>query len=352
MFKLKTKILFGEGCLSKLDAIEGKKALVFSSNSMERYGFLDELLEYIKMPYALIKNIKPEPDEKSIGNYVKILNKENADTIIAIGGGSVIDTAKASLYHYKKAKLIAIPSTSGSGSEVTGASVLKNKYGMKYSIVADYLIPEYAFLDARLPEKMDGKLAANTGMDALSHALEAYVSKIASPFSDAFAIMSAKKIFNNLYDSVKGNNIARENMHYASCMAGIAILNARVGLCHAMSHKLGVSGLPHGLLNAILIDYVIEYNMKDKNARKRYDEIANELHLKNADELIKAIRELKKKMGIKKMKDYINEEEFKNMLDFISKEAALDTLMKFNPIKANKEEIKEIYMKAYGEENA
>ena len=346
MFKLKTKILFGKGCLSKLDAIEGKKAVIFSSNSMEKYGFLDEVLEHIKMPYALIKNIKPEPDEKNIENYVKILDKENADIIIAIGGGSVIDTAKASLFHYKNAKLIAIPSTSGSGSEVTGASVLKNEYGIKYSIVADYLIPEYAFLDARLPEKMNSRLAANTGMDALTHAIEAYVSKFASPFSDAFAIMSAKKIFHNLYDSVKGNSSAREIMHYASCMAGIAILNARVGLCHAMSHKLGMSGLSHGLLNAILIDYVIEYNMKDEYARKRYDEIANELHLKN-DELIKAIRELKKKIGIKKLKNYIREEEFNNMLEFISKEAALDNLMKFNPVKASKEEIKEIYEKAY-----
>ena len=197
MFKLKTKIFFGKNCIKNIEKIGGEKAVIFSSNSMIKYGFTNEVINAIKMPYFLIKNIKPEPEERYIEKYVKILKKEEPDIIIAIGGGSVIDTAKAALYHYKKAKLITIPSTSGSGSEVTAASVLKRN-GLKYSIVADYITPLYAFLDPRLPEKMPSWLVAYTGMDALSHAMEAYVSKFASPFSDIFAINAIKIIFSNL----------------------------------------------------------------------------------------------------------------------------------------------------------
>ncbi len=349
MFRLKTKIIFGRESIKKLH-LEGEKAAIFSSNSMIKHGFTREVMDAIDMPFSIIKDIKSEPEERNIEKYVEILKKENVDTIIAIGGGSVIDTAKAALYHYKKAKLVAIPSTSGSGSEVTMASVLA-KNGIKYSLVADYIAPVIAILDSRLPEKMPPKLAAYTGMDALSHAIESYVSNIASPFSQPFSMEAIKIIFENLVKSVKGSREAREAMHYASCMAGIAILNARVGICHAMAHKLGLFGIPHGLAIALLLDETMKYNMKNETVKKRYSKIAKELDLKDAYTLIEEINRLKKKIGIKSMADYIDAHDFNNKLDLMAKEAAKDALMKFNSRQAGMEEIKEIYEKAYYENN-
>ncbi len=349
MFQLKTKIVFGRESIKKLH-LKGRKAAIFSSNSMIKYGFTQEVADTIDMPYFIMKDIKSEPEEKDIEKYVEILKREEPDAIIAIGGGSVIDTAKASLYHYKKAKLVAIPSTSGSGSEVTMAAVLA-KNGVKYSLVADYIAPIIAILDSRLPEKMPAKLVAYTGMDALAHAIESYVSNIASPFSQAFSIKAIKIIFENLLSSFNGSQKARETMHYASCMAGIAILNARVGICHVMAHKMGIFKIPHGLAISFLLDETMKYNMKDEIAKKRYNKIAKELGLKNAHMLVEEIKRLKEKIGMKSIVSHIDENDFNNKLDLMAKEAAKDALLRFNPRKASMKEIKKIYEKAYYENN-
>ncbi len=345
MFKLNTVIHHGNDCLKELNEIKKRKAVIFSSNSMKRYGFTDEVANNLNMDSVIINGVKAEPELQEIKKYVKILEEEKPDIIVAIGGGSVIDTAKAALYEYKDAMLVAIPSTSGSGSEVTAASVIKENR-MKRSIVATYIQPSHAFLDPRLPEKMPPELTANTGMDALSHALESLVSPLASPFSDSFAIKAAKLIFENLEKSVGGDKNARENMHYASCMAGIAILNARVGLCHAMSHKAAIFGLPHGYLNAVFLEYVVEYNSRDEYAMKKYRILENELGIKDLKEEIKG---LKNKIKIAPLKNVVDEEEFFNKLEIISSEASADKLMNFNPIPASPDDIKRLYERAYDE---
>ncbi|KAA0006733.1 MAG: iron-containing alcohol dehydrogenase [Thermoplasmata archaeon] len=345
-FFIKTKIIFGRDSIERLSA-DGEKAVIFSSNSMLKYGFTNEVIDAINMSYFLIKDIKPEPEEKEIGKYVEVLEKQKPDVIVAIGGGSVIDTAKAALYHYKKAKLVAIPSTSGSGSEVTMASVI-SKNGLKYSIFAKHIAPSLAILDPRLPEKMPSSLAAITGMDALTHAIESYVSRISSPFSKAYSIKAIKDIFEYLPESVNRGGEAREKIHYAACMSGIAISNARVGICHVMAHKLGIFNIPHGLAVALLLEETIKFNMQNKKARKEYDMIAKEIGLKNGDELIEKIKELKKKIGIKEMREYVKEEEYEDKIELMASMASDDKLLDFNPVKAGEEEIKEIYRKAYG----
>ena len=292
-FSVPTKIIFGEHSLTHLKKLDGyKAALIFSASSMKKHGFLDEVLEYVKAKdVEMVVGISSEPEYDDMASYINKARKLKPDIIIAIGGGSVIDAAKAVKIFYEfpeyefgmhpeniphlHTTLVAIPSTSGTGSEVSAASVLK-KDGVKHAIVSPEIIPNYAILDARLPQKMPTEVARDTGIDAFVHAMEAYASKLASPFSDGIALKALKEIKENFFLSLKGNREAREKMHYASTLAGIAFMNARLGLCHAMAHKAAMLGLSHGKLNAIFFPHVMEFNMKDDEARKKYEEVAKD----------------------------------------------------------------------------
>jgi alcohol dehydrogenase class IV len=292
------------------------------------------------------------------------------DLLIALGGGSVIDTTKALKVFYDapelnfeeiafmdrfskpkpvpklKTKLIAIPSTSGAGSEVSGASVLK-KGGIKYNIVTPEIAPDVAILDPRLPMTMPREVARNSGLDVLVHGIEAYTTKVANDFSDAMAIRAIKTVFSYLEKSLEGDEEAREKMHYASTMAGIAFLNARLGLCHAMSHKAAWLG-PHGLLNAIFLPYVMEFNAERSDyARRKYNEIARELNLKDWKALIDAVRELNERTGVPKLSELVEEETFMARLDEMAEKAYRDGLLAFNPVEAKPEEIRELYLRAF-----
>jgi alcohol dehydrogenase len=282
MFRLKTRILEGEGSLESLktEAKGYERVLILSSGSMKRHGFLGEAEDYIKEAGAEVMSIAGLPAEPSVEVIEELLPKVREfqpDLFIALGGGSVIDTTKALKVFYDapdlvfeeiafidrfskpkpvpklKTPLIAIPSTSGAGSEVSAASVLK-KGGIKYNIVTPEIAPDVAILDPRLPRTMPREVARNSGLDVLVHGIEAYTTKVAGPFSDAMAIRAIKTVYRWLPLSVKGDEEARAKMHYAATMAGIAFLNARLGLAHAMSHKAAWIG-PHGLLNAIPVSY-------------------------------------------------------------------------------------------------
>ena len=362
-FSIPTKIIFGENSLSYLEKLEGyKTCLIFSASSMKKHGFLDEIISYLKVKkMETIVGIPSEPEHDVVINYVNEAKKLKPNIIIAVGGGSVIDVAKAVKIFYEfpdyklgmpseniprlHTTLVAIPSTSGTGSEVSAASVLK-KDGIKHAIVSPEIIPNYAILDARLPQKMPIDIARDTGIDAFVHAMEAYVSKLASPFSDGIALKALKEIRKNFSLSLKGNGKARENMHYASTLAGISFMNARLGLCHAMAHKAAMLGLSHGGLNAIFFPCVMEFNMKDERARGKYEEVAKYLGFESAEGLIAWTKNFanERLSGIKQsVKEY-----FMNSIEKISKMASHDPLVKFNPRKANWKEIKEIYMKSLG----
>ncbi|NJE48216.1 iron-containing alcohol dehydrogenase [Thermococcus sp. 9N3] len=375
MFWLKTRIIEGKGSLEKLrkEASGHEKVLILASNSMKKHGFLSEAEDYVREAGAdvlSIAGLPAEPSVETIEEFLPKVREFKPDLLIALGGGSVIDTTKALKVFYDapglnfeeiafmdrfskpkpvpklKTKLIAIPSTSGAGSEVSGASVLK-KGGIKYNIVTPEIAPEVAILDPRLPMTMPREVARNSGLDVLVHGIEAYTTKVANDFSDAMAIKAIKTVFGYLERSLEGDEEAREKMHYASTMAGIAFLNARLGLCHAMSHKAAWIG-PHGLLNAIFLPYVMEFNAgKSDYARRRYDEIARELGLKDWRALVDAVRELNERTGVPKLSKLVDEETFMARLDEMAEKAYRDGLLAFNPVEAKPEEIRELYLKAF-----
>ncbi|WP_297551908.1 iron-containing alcohol dehydrogenase [Thermococcus sp.] len=375
MFWLKTRIIEGKGSLEKLrkEAEGHERVLILAGNSMKRHGFLSEAEDYVKEAGAevfSITGLPAEPSVETIEEFLPKVREFKPDLLIALGGGSVIDTTKALKVFYDapelnfeeiafldrfskpkpvpklKTKLIAIPSTSGAGSEVSGASVLK-KGGIKYNIVTPEIAPDVAILDPRLPMTMPREVARNSGLDVLVHGIEAYTTKVANDFSDAMAIRAIKTVFNYLEKSLEGDEEAREKMHYAATMAGIAFLNARLGLCHAMSHKAAWIG-PHGLLNAIFLPYVMEFNAeKSDYARRRYDEIARELGLKDWRSLIEAVRELNERTDVPKLSELVDEETFMAKLDEMAEKAYRDGLLAFNPVEAKPEEIKELYLRAF-----
>ncbi len=376
MFWLKTRIIEGEGSLEALskEASGYERVLILSSGSMKRHGFLSEAEDYIREAGAEVFSITGLPAEPSIETVEerlpKLREEFQPDLLVALGGGSVIDTAKALKVFYDapelnfeeiafidrfskpkpvpklKTKLIAIPSTSGAGSEVSAASVLK-KNGVKYNIVSQEIAPDVAILDPRLPMTMPREVARNSGLDVLVHGIEAYTTKVANDFSDAMAIKAMKTVFAFLERSLEGDEKAREKMHYAATMAGIAFLNARLGLAHAMSHKAAWIG-PHGLLNAILLPYVIEFNAsKSEYARKRYDEIARELNLKDWRELLREVKELNLRANVPKLSELVDGETFMARLEDMAQKAYRDGLTAFNPVEPTVKEIKELYLKAY-----
>ena len=375
MFWLKTKIVEGEGSLSHLSKeVKGhERVLILASGSMKRHGFLSEAEDYVKDAGAevfSITGLPAEPSVEVIEEFLPKVRELEPDLLVAMGGGSVIDTTKALKVFYDapelnfeeiafidrfskpkpvpklRTRLIAIPSTSGAGSEVSGASVLK-KDGIKYNIVTPEIAPDTAILDPRLPRTMPPEVARNSGLDVLVHGIEAYTTKVANPFSDAMAIKAIKTVYRWLPLSVKGDEEARARVHYAATMAGIAFLNARLGLCHAMSHKAAWIG-PHGLLNAIFLPYVMEFNAsKSDYARKRYAEIARELGFQNAKDLIEVVKELNEMLGVPKLGELVDEETFMAKLDEMAEKAYRDGLIAFNPVESKPEEIRELYLRAY-----
>ncbi|KUH34747.1 alcohol dehydrogenase [Thermococcus celericrescens] len=375
MFWLKTKLIEGEGSLGKLSKeVRGhERVLILASRSMKRHGFLSEAEDYVKEAGAevfSIAGLPAEPSVEVIEEFLPKVREFEPDLLVSMGGGSVIDTTKALKVFYDapelnfeeiafidrfsrpkpvpklRTRLIAIPSTSGAGSEVSGASVLK-KGGVKYNIVTPEIAPDVAILDPRLPRTMPAEVARNSGLDVLVHGIEAHTTKVASPFSDAMAIKAIKTVYRWLPLSVKGDGDARARVHYAATMAGIAFLNARLGLCHAMSHKAAWIG-PHGLLNAIFLPYVMEFNAERSDyARKRYAEIARELGFQTAKDLIEVAGELNEMLGVPRLSELVDEETFVERVEEMAEKAYRDGLIAFNPVEPKPEEIRKLYLRAY-----
>jgi alcohol dehydrogenase class IV len=365
-FTLPRDLYYGKGSLEVLKTFKGKKAfVVVGGGSMKRAGFLDKTVSYLKeagMEVQLFENVEPDPSVETVMRGAAAMREFQPDWIVAIGGGSPIDAAKAMWVFYEypdttfeeliipfnfpelrqKAKFIAISSTSGTATEVTAFSVITNyQTGIKYPL-ADYNItPDIAILDPLIAETMPPKLTAHTGMDALTHAIEAYVSTLNSPFTDPLALKAIKMVFDYLPDSYKGDMNAREQMHYAQCLAGMAFTNALLGIVHSMAHKTGAAfatgHIPHGCANAIFLPYVISFNTKE--AKARYAEIARFVGIEGKDdeELVTKLRQ--------KINEYnalfdiptnlkafgIEEAEFKEKVAAIAKNAVADACTGSNP---------------------
>ena len=367
-FTLPRDIYFGKGTLDELKHLSGKKAIiVVGGGSMKRFGFLDRVVENLKeagIETRLFEGVEPDPSVETVMKGAAAMREFEPDWIIAMGGGSPIDAAKAmwAFYEYpdtkfedlitpfafptlrQKAKFLAIPSTSGTATEVTAFSVITDyQKGIKYPLADFNITPDIAIVDPDLAETMPAKLTAHTGMDALTHAIEAYVSTLNSPFTDPLALKAIEMVFTYLPDSYNGDMTAREQMHYAQCLAGMAFSNALLGIVHSMAHKTGAAfstgHIPHGCANAIYLPYVIQYNAKDATAMKRYADIARAVGLTGTTDselvaaLIAKIDAYNVKLNIPKtLKDFgVNEAEFNEKLPKIAELAVGDACTGSNP---------------------
>jgi len=383
-FTLPRDVYYGKGCIDELKKIKGEKAIVVvGGGSMKKFGFLDKVVNNLKeagLVVELFENVEPDPSVETVMKGAQAMRDFNPDWIVSIGGGSPIDAAKAmwAFYEYpettfedlcipfnfpelrKKARFIAIPSTSGTATEVTAFSVITDyEKGIKYPLADFNITPDIAIVDPDLAETMPEVLVAHTGMDALTHAVEAYVSTLNGPFTDPLALKAIEMVFDYLPSSYEGNMESREQMHYAQCLAGMAFSNALLGIVHSMAHKTGAAfstgHIPHGCANAIYLPYVIKFNQKDKVALGRYARIARDMGLDGNSEtalvnsLCKKIDKFNKFLNIPKtLKEFgIDENEFNQKVEKIAELAVGDACTGSNPRKITKEEMKELFICIY-----
>ena len=334
-FTLPRDIYHGENALEALKTFKGKKAFVcVGGGSMKRFGFLDRVVQYLQetgMEVKLFEGIESDPSVDTVMKGAKEMQDFGPDWIVAIGGGSPIDAAKAMWIKYEhpecsfedmckvfgiptlrnKAKFCAISSTSGTATEVTAFSIITDyKKGIKYPIADFEITPDVAIVDPALAQTMPKKLVAHTGMDALTHAIEAYVSTANCDYTDPLALHAIEMIRDDLVDSYNEDKEARNAMQNAQCLAGMAFSNALLGIVHSMAHKTGAvfgdlgAHIIHGAANAMYLPKVIAFNAKDETAKKRYAKIADVIGLSgsNDEEKVKAlityVRSLNDKLNI------------------------------------------------------
>lgn len=408
-FRVPSKVYFKRGATDlALRELKGKKrAFIVTDRYLFNSGTIynvTNVLEEIGIDYQIFFDVKPDPTISTINEALQVIRPYEPDVIIALGGGSPIDAAKIIWLMYeqpdtvfddiamrfmdirkricdlpelgKKAQLVAIPTTSGTGSEVTPFAVITDdETHIKYPI-ADYaLTPNMAIIDPNFVDSMPQGLCAASGIDALTHAIEAYVSALATNFTNSPALESIKLIFRYLPRSFKNGKedpMAREKMHYASTLAGMAFANSFLGICHSMAHKLGAAfNIPHGVANALIINQVIKFNANDcptkqcafpqykfPNAKAKYGQISDELDLGGKDDdekvklLIDAITQLKKDINLPlSIKDAgVSKKDFEAKLDELVELAFDDQCTGANPVYPLMKEIKEIYIKAYNGE--
>ncbi|ABX43011.1 1-propanol dehydrogenase PduQ [Lachnoclostridium phytofermentans] len=270
-FELKTKVIFGQEALQYLQTLGQKKIFIVTDPFMVKSGMIDSITKYLaEGSFKVFSEIVPDPPMELVVKGVGEVTAFKPDVVVAVGGGSAIDAAKAIMHFSReigkldKMQFVAIPTTSGTGSEVTSFAVITDtEKGVKYPLVSDALIPDIAILEPNLVKSVPPAIVADTGMDVLTHALEAYVSTKATDFSDAFAEKAISLVFQYLLRSYENSEDieAKERMHNASCIAGISFNLASLGLNHAIAHNIGGKlHVPHGRTNAILLPHVIEYN--------------------------------------------------------------------------------------------
>lgn len=357
-FEIKTKISCGIGALESLKDITNKKIFIITDPFMIESKTIDKILINLEgNDCNIFSEIVPDPPIEIVVKGMEKIKDYSPDIIIALGGGSAIDAAKAimdfskQIFKINEIDFIAIPTTSGTGSEVTSFSVITDaQKGTKYPLVSADLIPNKAILDPELVKTVPNFITADTGMDVLTHAIEAYVSTDSNDFSDALAEKAIKLVHEYLIDAYKdGSNLeAREKMHNASCMAGLAFNQASLGLNHGIAHIVGAKfHIPHGRTNSILLPYVIEYNANISgynnasysDTAKKYAQIAKMLGLESSNvrlgvkNLVNEIKKMQKSMNMPmKLTDCkVNKVDVENLLPEIAQLALKDGCTKTNP---------------------
>lgn len=408
-FKIPAKIYFERDSIEYLHQMkEMNRVIIVTDRSMVDLGFVNKVTDQLRLrhnevQYQLFCDVEPDPSIQTVRNGVSLMKSFNPDTIIALGGGSAMDAAKGMwlFYEYpevdfndlkqkfmdirkrafrypelgKKAKLVCIPTTSGTGSEVTPFAVITDKEESKKYPLTDYsLTPTVAIIDPTFTMTLPKSVTADTGMDVLTHATEAYVSTLASDYTDGLAVQAIKMVFKYLkrsYDNGAQDPEAREKMHNASCLAGMAFANAFLGMNHSMAHKIGGEfHVPHGRANAILLPYTIRYNGKKPEklstwpkynyyqADEKYCELAKILGLpastieEGVESYAKACGELAKSLGIKMnfKSQGLEESTYMASLDKLAFLAYEDQCSPANPRVPMVNDVKEILKKAYDSE--
>ena len=362
---------------------------------MKKFGFLDKAVSYLEeagMEVKLFEGIEPDPSVETVMKGAQAMLEFQPDWIVAMGGGSPIDAAKAMWIKYeypditfeemckvfgipalrKKAHFCAVSSTSGTATEVTAFSIITDyAKGIKYPIADFEITPDVAIVDPDLAETMPKKLVAHTGMDAITHAIEAYVSTANCDYTDPLALHAIEMIKNDLVDSYNGDMSKRDSMHNAQCLAGMAFSNALLGIVHSMAHKTGAAfadygaHIIHGAANAMYLPKVIRFNAKDSTAKKRYGQIADFLHLggKNDDEKVELLIAMLRKMNddlniphcIKNYgadsypceQGFVPEKVFLERLPEIAKNAIGDACTGSNPRQPSQKEMEELLKCCY-----
>ncbi|MCT4626952.1 iron-containing alcohol dehydrogenase [Halodesulfovibrio sp.] len=378
-FTIPRDVYFGENTIEELKNLQGQKAvLVISGGSIKRNGGLAKIEGYLAeagIETRLFEGVEADPSDTTVMKGVALMNEFQPDLIIGIGGGSPIDAAKAMWIFYenpdftfeqaaipfnlpqlrKKARFVAIPTTSGTGTEVTSFSIITSENTeLKYPIADFNITPDLAIVDTNLAQTMPAHLVAHTGMDALTHSLEAYVSIMANELTDALAMKSIEMIQEYLVASYNGDTNARSKMHLSQCLAGMSFSNAILGIVHSMAHKTGrMFSIPHGCANAIYLPAAIRFNAVE--AGEKYADIAARLNLKGTtteervEALIRFVEELNRALNIPtSLQEFgVPESTFLENLDIIAEGAVGDPCTSTNPRPISVAQMKDLFLEVY-----
>jgi alcohol dehydrogenase class IV len=367
-------IYFGKGAYARVGTLKGKRALIVTDKKIVELGFAREAQERLQkagIQSRVFDNVEPDPKDSTAYNCADVASDFKPDWIIGLGGGSPIDVAKGAFFLYerpdvslpqinpfqfyglrKKAKLAAVPTTSGTGSEVSiGLSVTDTNSGKKLALTCFELVPDIAIVDPELAFKMPPQLRAATGVDALVHAIESYLTKMSNVFTNPIAIEAIQTIFRFLEKSFKeGDEEAMERMHYAATLAGIAMSNAGLGIAHGIGHTIGaLFHTPHGLAVGVGLPYAIQYCAKQ--SKDRYLDILRALQVKGAtstnstEKLLTEVKELMTKVGVPTTLEGlgINKEEVKDKISTLAGFAATDVSTFTSPRMPTTEQMKTIF---------
>lgn len=372
------KIFHGLGSFSQLSTITGKRALIVTGQgSMKRSGYIErgiQILQEKNIAVEVFDGVEADPSIETVMKGFDVMMRFEPDWIIGLGGCSAIDAAKAMWVFYEypetkfeeiippftikplrnKAKFVAIPSTSGTGTEATCVSVITDRVkGTKYPLVSYELCPDIAIVDGEICTSMPPHVTANTGLDALTHALEAYVTPLADAYTDSLAERAVTDIFSALPNAVEnGNNLeARQKMHDASCLAGMSFSNALLGIVHSLAHQVGgMFGVPHGRANAILLPNVIRFN--STLVGKKYATLASLVGENNAEGLAIKIEQLRSSLKVDpSFNAYgISEKNWLEKINLMAEHALQDACTGCNPRKPSKKDMIDILNNCfYGE---
>lgn len=358
-FKLKTELFFGSRALERLEQMPYRDIFIITDGFLESSGMVAKMAQHLPAGarYQTYSNVKPDPSQELVDEGVAAVEAARPDMVIAFGGGSCIDAAKAVLYTccgrgMAKPYFLAIPTTAGTGSEVTNFAVITRGEN-KVVLIDDLLAPDGALLEADFTRSVPARITADTGMDVLTHAIEAYVSQDATAFTDAMAVKAVRTVFSNLpavyRDGMSMRSRAR--MIEASCIAGVAFTNAGLGINHSLAHALGGRfHVAHGRLNAVLLPYVMAFHMAEQKYREPYERLAGELGMAGADELLRAVLDLRETLDIEHALseiERIDALEFERAISDMAEAAMHDRCTPPNVRPVSKQDLVNLYRDAF-----